>query len=122
MLAMLKMMATMVRGPTDPADERWLHHVASGTVIAGENLAWYYPAEEYAKLPFMGRRMLKPDKVWLMDMARKVKDAAVVVACWRKVLAWPMRTSMTYHDPPTRAIVTDPSGALQQAVRAAKQI
>src|SRR4051794_9729453 len=28
-----------------PADELWLHHVPSGTVIAGENLAWYYPAE-----------------------------------------------------------------------------
>ena len=122
MLAMMKMMATMVRGPSDPVDELWLHHAASGTVIAGENLAWYYPADEYAKLPFMGRKMLKPDKVWLMDMARRVKDPAVVAACWKKVLAWPARTLMTYHDPPTRAIVADPHGALERAVRAAKQI
>ncbi|HVR63957.1 MAG TPA: hypothetical protein VMU50_18785, partial [Polyangia bacterium] len=46
-LAMMKMMMTMMRGPSDPVDELWLYHVATGTVIAGENLAWYYPADEY---------------------------------------------------------------------------
>lgn len=122
MLAMLKTMVMMFRGPTDAVDELWLCHPPSGTVIAGENLAWYYPAEEYAKLPFMGRKMLKPDKVWLMEMARRVKDPAVVAACWKKVLAWPMRTLMTYHDPPTRAIVSDPRAALERAAREAKQL
>lgn len=121
-VAMIRMMMTMVRGPSDPVDELWLHHVATGTVIAGENLAWYYPAAEYKKLPFMGRNMLKPDKVWLMDMARKVKDPAIVAASWKKVLAWPMRTLMTYHDPPTHAITADPRGALEKAAREAKQI
>jgi hypothetical protein len=122
MLAMFKMMMTMARGPNDPVDELWLHHVASGTVIAGENLAWYYPADEYGKLPFMGRKMLKPDKVWLMQMARRVKEPPVVAGCWKKVLAWPMRTLMTYHDPPTRAVVADPHGALERAVQEAKQL
>jgi hypothetical protein len=122
MFAMLKTMVMMARGPSDPVDELWLHHVPTGTVIAGENLAWYYPADEYARLPFMGRKMLKPDKVWLMDMARKVKDPTVVASCWRKVLAWPMRTLMTYHDPPTRAIVSDPRAALERAAREARQI
>src|ERR1700747_3318783 len=83
-LAMAKMMMTMTRGPSDPVDELWLHHVASGTVIAGENLAWYYPAAEHKKLPFMGRNMLKPDQVRLMDMARKVKDPGIVAASWKK--------------------------------------
>jgi len=121
-LAMMKMMVMMVRGPKDPVDELWLHHSATGTVIAGENLAWYYPGEEYRKLPFMGRNMLKPDKVWLMEMARKVESPTAVAECWKKVLAWPTRTLMTYHDPPTRAVTTEPRAALEQAVRAAKQI
>ena len=121
-LAMMKMMVTMMRGPKDPVDELWLHHAPTGTVIAGENLAWYYPGAEYRKLPFMGRNMLKPDKVWLMEMARKVKDRAAVAACWKKILAWPMRTVMTYHDPPTCAVTTEPRAALEQAVRSAKQI
>ncbi len=120
---MMKTMFTMMtRGPTDPVDELWLHHVASGTVIAGENLAWYYPAEEYKKLPFMARKMLKPDKVWLMQMARKAKEPSVVAACWKKILAWPMKALMTYHDPPTRAITVQPHAALEGAVYQAKQL
>ena len=121
-LAMMKMMLTMMRGPNDPVDELWLRHAASGTVIAGENLAWYYPADEFKKLPFMGRQMLKPDKVWLMGMARKPKEPAVVSACWQKILAWPMETLMTYHDPPTRAVTADPRAALEGAAREAKQL
>jgi hypothetical protein len=121
-LAMMKMMLTMMRGPKDPVDELWLHHVPTGTVIAGENLAWYYPAEEFAKLPFMGKKMLKPDKVWLMDMARKVNDPATAAGCWKQILAWPTTTLMTYHDPPTRAIVDEPRAALERAVREAKQL
>lgn len=122
MFAMMKVMAMMMKGPKDPVDELWLHHAASGTVIAGENLAWYYPADDYAKLPFMGRKMLKPDKVWLMDMARKVGDAATVAACWKTILAWPTQTLMTYHDPPTRAITDDARTKLEQAVRNARQL
>ncbi len=121
-LSMVKMMAMMMSGPSDPVDELWLHHVPTGMVIAGENLAWYYPADEYRKLPFMGRKMLKPDKVWLMDMARRPKDSTVVAACWKKVLAWSIQTLATYHDPPTRAITTDAHGALERAARDAKQI
>jgi hypothetical protein len=122
MLSMMKMMATMITGPKDPVDELWLHHVPTGTVIAGENLAWYYPAIEYKKLPFMGKQMLKPNKVWLFDMARRVADRNLVTACWKKILAWPMTTLMTYHDPVTNAITADPRASLEQAVRASKQI
>jgi hypothetical protein len=123
MFAMIKTMASMMtRPPKDPVDELWLHHVATGTVIAGENLAWFYPAAEYQKLPFMGRQMLKPDKVWLMEMARRVQDRTIVAAGWKKVLAWPMRTLMTYHDPPTHAVTADPRAALEAAAREAKQI
>jgi hypothetical protein len=88
MFAMIKTMASMMtRPPSDPVDELWLHHIPTGTVIAGENLAWYYPAAERAKLPMMGKAMIKADKVWIFDKPRKVGDAAVVAACWKKVLA-----------------------------------
>jgi hypothetical protein len=119
---MRSMLSMMTRPPSDPVDELWLHHVPSGTVIAGENLAWYFPRDEYRKLPFMGRKMMKPDKVWLMDMARRVGDPAIVTAAWKKVLAWPTRTLMTYHDPPTHAVTADPRGALERAVRESKQL
>jgi len=123
MFAMMKTMASMMtRPPSDPVDELWLHHVPTGTVVAGENLAWYYPNTEYQKLPFMGRKMLKPDKVWLMEMARRVKDPSIVSAAWKKVLAWPIQTLMTYHDPPTHAITTDARAKLETAVREAKQL
>jgi hypothetical protein len=120
--AMMKIMFAMMKGPDDPVDELWLHHVASGTAIAGENLAWYYPAEEHRKLPFMGKTMLKPDKVMIFDKPRRVDDAKVVAACWRKVLAWPMRTLMTYHDAFTHAATKDPRAALEKAVRDVRQL
>src|SRR5439155_15231972 len=65
-LAMIKKMARFMTSPKkDPVDELWLHHPASGTVIAGENLAWYYPAAQLRGQPFMLRSMVKPDRVWL---------------------------------------------------------
>ena len=120
--AMMKVMFEMVKGPSDPVDELWLHHAATGTVVAGENLAWYYPAAERAKLLFMGKAMIKADKVWIFDKPRKVGDAAVVAACWKKVLAWPARALMTYHDPPGNAATQEPQAALERAVRDVRQL
>lgn len=114
---MMKMMP-----PRDPIDELWLHHVPTRTVIAGENLAWYYPGPAYRQQPFMLRQMVKPDKVWIWTMARKVGDAAAVSASWRRILAWPCRTLMTYHDVPGSAFVGDGQAALAEAVRAVGQL
>jgi hypothetical protein len=47
--------------------------------------------------------------------------SAIVAGCWKKVLAWPLRTLMTYHDPPMRAITADAHDALEKAARDAKQ-
>ena len=105
-----------------PVDELWLHHVPTGTVIAGENLAWYYTAETLKGQPFMLRSMVKADRLFIWDMARKVGDAAAVKESWQRILAWPARTLMTYHDPATVAFTGDYQGALTEAVRAAKQI
>jgi hypothetical protein len=122
-LGMLKRMAMfMTTAKRDPVDELWLHHVPSGTVIAGENLAWYYRAQDMKGQPFMIRSMVKPDRVWLWAMPRKVGDGAAVAASWRRILAWPARTLMTYHDPVNAAFVGNVQAALETAVREAKQI
>jgi len=94
---MMKSMRKVMRART-PADELWLHHVASSTVVAGENLAWFYPRAAYRGRGFMARQMVKPDKLWVWTMPRRVGDADTVAACWRRVLAWPARAVMTFHD------------------------
>jgi hypothetical protein len=122
-LAMIARMAKfMTVKMKDPVDELWLHHPPTGMVIAGENLAWQYPAAQLRDQPFMLRSMVKPDRVWIWPMARKVGDAATVAACWRQILTWPCRTLMTYHDPATHAFVGDGRAALEAAAREAKQI
>jgi hypothetical protein len=112
----------MITKPSDPIDELWLGHPASGTVIAGENLAWYYPKQAFKRAPLMLRGMVKPDSVFVWKTPRRVADPAAVAACWRKVLAWPCRTLMTYHDVPGSAFVGDGRAALTAAVTAAGQL
>lgn len=106
----------------DPADELWLFHRATGTVLAGENLAWMYPRADLKHAAGMAKMMLKPDKVWIWDMARKVGDKQAVDACWRRILAWPARTLMTYHDVPGHAFHGDGQATLTEAVKASKQL
>jgi hypothetical protein len=121
-VAMMKTMREVMRART-PADELWLHHVASGTVIAGENLAWFYPRAALKKEGFMAKQMLKPDKLWVWTMPRRVADAQTVAACWRRVLAWPARTVMTFHDHIGSAGSTgDAQAALRAAVEASGQL
>jgi hypothetical protein len=122
-LNMVKKMAKFMTMPKkDPVDELWLHHPASGTVIAGENLGWHYRKADLRGEPFMIRSMVKPDRVYLFTMPRRVGDAAMVAEHWRRILAWPCRTLMTYHDPTTVAFVGDGRAALEAAVKEARQI
>jgi hypothetical protein len=117
-----RMLGFMTRKPRDPVDELWLYHPASQTVIAGENLAWHYPSADFARAPFMIRKMAKPDQVFIWDMARRVGDPAVVAACWRAILAWPARTLLTYHDVMRSGVVGDARAALAAAVEASGQL
>ena len=39
----------------DPSDELWLFHRATGTVLAGENLAWMYPKADLERAAFMAK-------------------------------------------------------------------
>jgi hypothetical protein len=70
----------------------------------------------------MLRMMMKPESVYIQDQARKVADAQKVAACWRKVLAWPSRTLLGYHEPPGEGFVGDGRTALASAVRASGQL
>ena len=124
LFAMMKSMVHVMRSRA-PADELWLHHAASGTVIAGENLAWFYPGAVYDKQTFMARKMVKPDKLWIWTMPRRVADADTVAACWRRILAWPARTVMTFHDVVGTAGTTgsvDGHAALKAAVEESGQL
>jgi len=119
---MKKMFKIMTAKQTDPVDELWLHHVPSQTVIGGENLTWYYPKAAMRGAPFMLKSMVKPDAVTLMTMARKVAAPEKVAACWRRILSWPCRTLLTYHDVFGSGFVGDGRAALTAAVTRAKQL
>jgi hypothetical protein len=108
--------------PKDPTDELWLHHVATGTVIGGENLGWILTPEWLKTMPFMFRMMMKANTVYVADGPRRVSDKARVAAHWEKILSWPAKTVMTYHDSPTLAYFGDGQAALGAAARKVKQI
>jgi hypothetical protein len=117
-----RMFKFMTAKQNDPVDELWLHHVPSQTVIGGENLTWYYPAEALRGAPFMLKSMVKPDRVQLMTMARKVAEPEKVAACWKRILSWPCRTLLTYHDVAGAGFVGDGRAALAAAVERARQL
>ncbi len=108
--------------PKDPTDELWLHHVATGTVIGGENLGWILTPEGLKTMPFMFRMMMKANTVYVADGPRKVSDKARVAAHWKKILAWPAQTVMTYHDALGTAYCRDARAALESAVQKVGQL
>lgn len=118
---MRRMLKFMTAKQNDPVDELWLHHVPSQTVIGGENLTWYYPKAAMRGAPMMLKSMVKPDRVAVFTMARRVAHPDKVAACWRRILAWPCRTLLTYHDVPGAGFVGDGRAALAEAVERAGQ-
>lgn len=121
-LMMLNFMVTMLFRMNDPVDELWTFHVPSQTIIGGENLGWMYPAAQHARLPAMLKRMIQANAVYLFTDARRVGDAKLVDASWRKILTWPARTLLTYHDPAGHGFYGDVQAALVKAVRANRQL
>ena len=117
-----RMLKFMTSKQKDPVDELWLHHIPSQTVIGGENLTWYYPAAALRGAPFMLKSMVKPDRVEIMTMARKVAAPDKVAACWRRILSWPSRTLLTYHDVPGSGFLGDGRAALAEAVKRSGQL
>jgi hypothetical protein len=119
---MSRMFKFMTAKKNDPVDELWLHHAPSQTVIGGENLTWYYPKAALDGAPFMLKSMVKPDSVTIMTMARRVAAPDKVAACWRRILSWPCRTLLTYHDVAGAGFVGDGRAALEAAVERAGQL
>jgi hypothetical protein len=70
----------------------------------------------------MLKGMIKPDSVYVFKDARRVADATVVDACWRRILEWPAQTVLTYHDPPGHAFHGDGRAALEAAARERDQL
>jgi hypothetical protein len=122
MLAMMKMMFTMMFKMNDPVDELWTFHVPSRTLIGGENLGWMYPKAAHSGLPMMLKGMITPDAVYLFKDARKVANAKLVDRCWREVLKWPADTVLTYHDPAGHCFRGDGRAALEAAARDRRQL
>jgi hypothetical protein len=108
--------------PKDPTDELWLYHVASRTVIGGENLGWILSKQAHAAMPFMMRMMMKAERLYIMTGPRKVASPARVAAHWKTILDWPAETIMTYHDTLGTAFNSEARAALEEAVKAVKQI
>jgi hypothetical protein len=121
-LMMMNLMFSMMFRMKDPVDELWTFHVPTRTIIGGENLGWMYPKATHATLPGMIKGMITPDSVYLFKDARKVADANVVDACWRKVLEWPAETVLTYHDPAGYGFQGNGRAALEAAARASRQL
>jgi hypothetical protein len=121
-LMMLNMMFSMLFRMHDRVDELWTYHVATRTLIGGENLGWMYPKAAYTSLPRMLKGMITPDSVYLFKDARKVADSGVVDACWRAILEWPAQTLLTYHDPEGHCFRGDGRAALEAAARAQRQL
>lgn len=119
---MVRTLVNVIRHVEDPVDELWLYHSSSRTVIGGENLSVYYTTDQLRGQPLMLRAMVKPDRLAVQTMARKVADTALVTECWHKVLAWPALHVMTYHDPPGTAVHGDAQKVLHDAARAAHQV
>jgi hypothetical protein len=65
--------------------------------------------------------MMKAEQLYIMKGPRGVADAQKVAANWKKILAWPAETAMTYHDTIGTAFTPGAQAALGEAVRAAKQ-
>jgi hypothetical protein len=119
---MMSLMFAMMFKMKDPVDELWTFHVPTKTLIGGENLGWMYPKADHQKLPAMLKSMITPDAVYVFKDARKVGNAKLVDACWRRVLEWPARTVLTYHDPPGHAFHGDVRQALEAAAHRSGQL
>ncbi len=106
----------------DPHDELWLYHVATRTLIGGENLGWNLSKAAMAGMSMMIKMMMKAEQVYVMTMPRPVLDKPRVKANWQKVLAWPAENVMSYHDSPRLAWIGGGQAALRQAVDKSRQL
>lgn len=107
--------------PKDPHDELWLYHVASQTLIGGENLGWNLSKQQLSSMSFMFRMMMKAEQVYILAGPRPVLDKERVRANWNKILAFPTENVLTYHDTLGTGTLGQGQAKLAAAVAKAKQ-
>ncbi len=105
--------------PTDAYDQLWVHHVASQTILAGENLAPYYTRAAHAELSLGLRWALSAETI---SIARTIHDRDAVSRSWERVVAWPARHLLGYHDCPGGGFVGDVPAALREVAARAGQL
>jgi hypothetical protein len=120
-LSLFKVMLTNMP-PKDPHDELWLYHVASRTIIGGENLGWNLSKAELRGMNFMMKMMMKAEQVYVMAGPRRPLDKEKVKDNWRKVLAWPAENVLSYHDTLGTGQIGGGQAALKAAVENVKQL
>lgn len=108
--------------PKDPHDELWLYHVASHTLIAGENLGWNLSKQQLGSMSFMFRMMMKAEQVYILTGPRPVLNKEHVKTNWQKILAFPAENVLTYHDTLGTGSLGNGQAKLAAAVAKAKQI
>ena len=106
----------------DPHDELWLYHVASRTIIGGENLGWNLSKTAMTGMSMMIRMMMKAEQLYVMTMPRPVLDKARVKAHWQKILSWPADNVLSYHDSAGTGQIGDGQAALRIAVEKSRQL
>ncbi len=117
----LRALAAMrqLAAPTDHYDQLWVYHRASGTIVAGENLAPYVSAHAHDQMSFLLRKTLKREK---LAIAKAIWDSEAVVRGWRAVTQWPASNLLGVHDAVGSGFHGDVAAALTQVAREAGQL
>jgi hypothetical protein len=114
-LKMMKTMGTMMSDVSQPNDELFLFHAASGLAIAGHNFQFIYKPKGYKAPPKfkladggfpmnLMMSLMSPKgtfKSMLETQAGPIADPAEHVARWQAVLDWDIKAWTCFHDPPT---------------------
>jgi len=114
-LAAMRRLAT----PTDHDDQLWVHHPASATVIAGENVAPYFSKRAHAKLSWLVRKTLACEKV---KLSSHIWDPEAVARGWQTVTTWKATTMLGIHDGVTSGLQGDVPQYLRKAAQEAGQL
>lgn len=129
--SMLTKMGKMLKDMSQPNDEVFLFHRASGLVIAGHNFQLSYVPKGYSPPPefklssggfivnFMMSLMMPKGafRSMLEGTPAPIADPRVHAEEWQRVLDWPVRAWTSAHDPPTVCGPDLDGEQIKQAVR-----
>jgi hypothetical protein len=130
-LKLLKMMGGLMKDLSQPNDEVFLFHKASGLVIAGHNFQFIYKPKGYKASPehklnaggfpmnLMFSMMMPKGsfKSALEGQPGPIADPAVHASTWESVLQWDIKAWTSAHDPPMVCGPDLDGDGIKQAVR-----